>query len=169
MFWTSWVIIHAVTVKSLSNFRLLLNFSLKCFKCVVTLPHQDLEAQLHNAWQELSTLQSRSSSLAAELSSKEREVAEKEEQLSQVRWALPTKALPSTPQCLFSLYKWYIWIISLVEGSVHLYCADVCVLYIPSHMLVCTAVSILLTLLWGLWVTQVSSTLAHLKPLDKPA
>ncbi|XP_041789143.1 centlein isoform X2 [Chelmon rostratus] len=46
---------------------------------------KDLEAQLHNAWQELSTLQSRSSSLAAELSSKEREVAEKEEQLSQVR------------------------------------------------------------------------------------
>ncbi|XP_076584927.1 centlein isoform X2 [Chaetodon auriga] len=46
---------------------------------------KDLEAQLHNAWQELSSLQSRSSSLAAQLSSKEREVAEKEEQLGQLR------------------------------------------------------------------------------------
>ncbi|XP_030291520.1 centlein [Sparus aurata] len=44
-----------------------------------------LEEELHNTWQELSGLQSHSSSLAAQLSSKEREVAVKETQLSQLR------------------------------------------------------------------------------------
>ncbi|KAM9363716.1 centlein [Symphorus nematophorus] len=46
---------------------------------------KELEVELHNAWQELSTLQSHSSSLAAQLSSKEREMAAKEAQLSQLR------------------------------------------------------------------------------------
>ncbi|KAM8878460.1 centlein [Spinachia spinachia] len=44
-----------------------------------------LEAELHNAWQELSSLQSHSSSLTARLSSKEREAAAKEGQLGQLR------------------------------------------------------------------------------------
>ncbi|KAG8014720.1 Centlein, partial [Nibea albiflora] len=44
-----------------------------------------LEEELHNAWQELSTMQSHSSSLAAQLSAKEREMAAKEGQLSQLR------------------------------------------------------------------------------------
>ncbi|KAF3852534.1 hypothetical protein F7725_005889 [Dissostichus mawsoni] len=44
-----------------------------------------LEEQLHNAWQELSSSQSHSSSLTAQLSSKEREVAAKEGQLNQLR------------------------------------------------------------------------------------
>ncbi|XP_070780876.1 centlein [Enoplosus armatus] len=46
---------------------------------------KELEAELHNAWQELSSLQSCSSSQAAQLSSKEREVEAKERQLSQLR------------------------------------------------------------------------------------
>ncbi|XP_040891089.1 centlein [Toxotes jaculatrix] len=46
---------------------------------------KELEEELHNAWQELSSLQSYSSSLASQLSSKEREVAAKEGQLSQLR------------------------------------------------------------------------------------
>ncbi|TMS23186.1 Centlein [Larimichthys crocea] len=44
-----------------------------------------LEEELHNAWQELSAMQSHSSSLAAQLSAKEREMAAKEAQLSQLR------------------------------------------------------------------------------------
>ena len=60
-------------------------FFLNMFKCVVTLLPQKLEEELHNTWQELSSLQSHSSSLAAQLSSKEREVAVKETQLSQLR------------------------------------------------------------------------------------
>ncbi|XP_034086132.1 centlein isoform X2 [Gymnodraco acuticeps] len=44
-----------------------------------------LEEQLHNAWQELSSSQSHSSSLTAQLSSKEKEVAAKEGQLNQLR------------------------------------------------------------------------------------
>ncbi|CAK6958571.1 centlein [Scomber scombrus] len=46
---------------------------------------KDLEEELHNAWQELSRLQSHSGSLAAQLSTKEREVATKEGQLNQLR------------------------------------------------------------------------------------
>uniref|UniRef100_A0AAQ4P1P4 Centlein n=1 Tax=Gasterosteus aculeatus aculeatus TaxID=481459 RepID=A0AAQ4P1P4_GASAC len=46
---------------------------------------KELEAELHNAWLELSSLQSHSSSLTARLSSKEREAAAKEGQLSQLR------------------------------------------------------------------------------------
>ncbi|XP_022625830.1 centlein [Seriola dumerili] len=46
---------------------------------------KDLEEELHNAWQELSRLQSYSSSLAGQLSSKEGEVAAKEGQLVQLR------------------------------------------------------------------------------------
>ncbi|XP_044045886.1 centlein isoform X2 [Siniperca chuatsi] len=46
---------------------------------------KELEGELHNAWQELSSLQSHSSSLAAQLSSKEREVAAKEGQIIQLR------------------------------------------------------------------------------------
>uniref|UniRef100_A0AAQ4Q7E7 Centlein n=1 Tax=Gasterosteus aculeatus aculeatus TaxID=481459 RepID=A0AAQ4Q7E7_GASAC len=46
---------------------------------------RELEAELHNAWLELSSLQSHSSSLTARLSSKEREAAAKEGQLSQLR------------------------------------------------------------------------------------
>ncbi|XP_028451152.1 centlein isoform X1 [Perca flavescens] len=46
---------------------------------------KELEEELHNAWQELSSLQSHSSSLTAQLSSKEREVAAKEGQLNQLR------------------------------------------------------------------------------------
>ncbi|KAA8594707.1 hypothetical protein FQN60_011842, partial [Etheostoma spectabile] len=46
---------------------------------------KELEKELHNAWQELSSLQSHSSSLTAQLSSKEREVAAKEGQLNQLR------------------------------------------------------------------------------------
>lgn len=80
-------------VKSPSTNRLFL-FFLNMLKCIVTLLHQKLEEELHNTWQELSGLQSHSSSLAAQLSSKEREVAVKETQLSQLRWALPMKALP---------------------------------------------------------------------------
>eukprot|EP00064_Thunnus_orientalis_P016716 superscaffoldBa00003376_g16787 len=45
---------------------------------------KDLEEELHNAWQELSRLQSHSSSLAGQLSTKEKEVASKESQLSQL-------------------------------------------------------------------------------------
>ncbi|XP_035515304.1 centlein [Morone saxatilis] len=46
---------------------------------------KELEEELYKAWQELSTVQSHSSSLAVQLSSKEREVAAKEGQLSQLR------------------------------------------------------------------------------------
>ncbi|XP_040043101.2 centlein [Gasterosteus aculeatus] len=46
---------------------------------------KELEAELHNAWLELSSLQSHGSSLTARLSSKEREAAAKEGQLSQLR------------------------------------------------------------------------------------
>ncbi|XP_034748996.1 centlein isoform X2 [Etheostoma cragini] len=46
---------------------------------------KELEKELHNAWNELSSLQSHSSSLKAQLSSKEREVAAKEGQLNQLR------------------------------------------------------------------------------------
>nr|XP_020484275.1 centlein isoform X2 [Labrus bergylta] len=46
---------------------------------------RELEEKLHNAWQELSSLQSHSSSLAAQLSSKERELAAKEGPLHQLR------------------------------------------------------------------------------------
>ncbi|XP_044203045.1 centlein isoform X1 [Thunnus albacares] len=45
---------------------------------------KDLEEELHNAWQEMSRLQSHSSSLAGQLSTKEKEVASKESQLSQL-------------------------------------------------------------------------------------
>ncbi|XP_037328964.2 centlein [Pungitius pungitius] len=44
-----------------------------------------LEAELHNAWQELSSLQSHCSSVTAMLASKEREAAAKEGQLGQLR------------------------------------------------------------------------------------
>uniref|UniRef100_A0A4W6CBW3 Centlein, centrosomal protein n=1 Tax=Lates calcarifer TaxID=8187 RepID=A0A4W6CBW3_LATCA len=46
---------------------------------------KELEEELHNTWQELSSLQSYSSSLEGQLSSKEREVATKEGQLNQLR------------------------------------------------------------------------------------
>ncbi|XP_026159496.1 centlein isoform X2 [Mastacembelus armatus] len=46
---------------------------------------KELEEELHNAWQELSSLQSHSRSLAMQLSSKESEVAAKEGQLNQLR------------------------------------------------------------------------------------
>ncbi|KAK9540506.1 hypothetical protein VZT92_002954 [Zoarces viviparus] len=46
---------------------------------------KELEAELHNAWQELSSSQTHSSSLTARLSSKEREEAAKEGQLNQLR------------------------------------------------------------------------------------
>ncbi|XP_029360143.1 centlein isoform X3 [Echeneis naucrates] len=46
---------------------------------------KELEEELHNAWQELSHLQSYSSSLAGQLSSKEGEVLVKDEQLSKLR------------------------------------------------------------------------------------
>ncbi|XP_070684053.1 centlein [Pempheris klunzingeri] len=46
---------------------------------------KELEEELHNAWQELSSLQSHNSSLAAQLSSKERELTVKEAQLIQLR------------------------------------------------------------------------------------
>ncbi|XP_037619857.1 centlein [Sebastes umbrosus] len=46
---------------------------------------KELEEELHHAWQELSRLQSHSSSLSAQLSSTEREVAAKEGQLNQLR------------------------------------------------------------------------------------
>ncbi|KAM3624285.1 uncharacterized protein V6R79_021527 [Siganus canaliculatus] len=46
---------------------------------------KELEGELHKAWQELSTVQSHNSSLAAQLSSKEKELAEKETQLRQLR------------------------------------------------------------------------------------
>lgn len=56
-----------------------------CIKCVVTLLHQELEEELHNSWQQLSSLQSHSSSLADQLSSKEREMAAKEAQVNHLR------------------------------------------------------------------------------------
>lgn len=56
--------------------------------------YQELEEELHKAWQELSRLQSYSSSLANQLSSKEGEVAAKEGQLSQLRWAHQLKYHP---------------------------------------------------------------------------
>uniref|UniRef100_A0AAV2LIZ2 Uncharacterized protein n=1 Tax=Knipowitschia caucasica TaxID=637954 RepID=A0AAV2LIZ2_KNICA len=46
---------------------------------------QELEAELHRTWQELSSLQSHSSSLAAQLSAKDRKLMTKEGQLSQLR------------------------------------------------------------------------------------
>ncbi|KAM7394381.1 hypothetical protein PAMP_021188 [Pampus punctatissimus] len=46
---------------------------------------KDLQEELHNVWQELSRLQSSSSSLAARLSTTEMEVATKEGQLNQLR------------------------------------------------------------------------------------
>lgn len=47
--------------------------------------YQELEEELHKAWQELSRLQSYSSGLANQLSAKEGEVAAKDGQLSQLR------------------------------------------------------------------------------------
>lgn len=76
-------------------------FFWKCFKFVIILLYQDLKEELHNAWQELSRLQSHSSSLAAQLSTKEREVATKEGQLNQLRWALLTEILPDTYTSVF--------------------------------------------------------------------
>lgn len=46
---------------------------------------KELEVELHRTWQELSTLQSHSSSLTAQLSAKEREVMTKDGQLNQLR------------------------------------------------------------------------------------
>ncbi|KAJ0050769.1 hypothetical protein NL108_005893, partial [Boleophthalmus pectinirostris] len=46
---------------------------------------KELEAELHRTWQELSTVQSHSGGLAAQLSAKDRELMTKEEQLSQLR------------------------------------------------------------------------------------
>ncbi|KAJ0033671.1 hypothetical protein NQD34_000778, partial [Periophthalmus magnuspinnatus] len=46
---------------------------------------KELEAELHRTWQELSTLQSHSGSLAAQLSAKDRELMTKEAQLTQIR------------------------------------------------------------------------------------
>lgn len=52
-----------------------------------------------------------------------------------------------------------------VKESMYLSSADMCI-YMSSHVLVCAAVYC--SLHWGLWVTQASSSQAHLKPLDKP-
>ncbi|XP_074520132.1 centlein isoform X2 [Halichoeres trimaculatus] len=46
---------------------------------------KELEEKLHSAWQELSNLQSHNFNLTAQLSSKEREMAAKEDRLSQLR------------------------------------------------------------------------------------
>lgn len=54
-------------------------------KCVVALLHQQLEEELHKSWQQLSSWQSRSSSLEDQLSSKEKDAAEKDAELSQLR------------------------------------------------------------------------------------
>lgn len=59
-------------------------FSCMSIKCTITLLHQELEEELHNALQQLSSSQSHSSSLADQLSSREKEVAAKETQLTQL-------------------------------------------------------------------------------------
>lgn len=58
------------------------SFSCMCIECIITLLHQELEEELHNARQQLSSSQSHSSSLADQLSSREKEVAAKETQLT---------------------------------------------------------------------------------------
>lgn len=56
-----------------------------CLKCFVLL-HQQLEAELHNSWQQLSSLQSHCSDLEDQLSSKEKEAAAKDAQLGQLQY-----------------------------------------------------------------------------------
>lgn len=54
------------------------------FSQTVSLLHQALEEKLHSAWQELSKFQGHSNSLAAQLSTKEKELATKQQQLDQL-------------------------------------------------------------------------------------
>lgn len=65
------------------------------------LPHQQLEAELHNSRQQLSSLQSHCSDLEDQISSKEREAAVKDAQLSQLRYGENV-----TLESLFSLSRY---------------------------------------------------------------
>lgn len=79
---------HAFCQSSwLSNWSAMLNdlFYRMCLKCFFLL-HQQLEAELHNSWQQLSSLQSHCSDLEDQLSSKEKEAAAKDAQLSQLQY-----------------------------------------------------------------------------------
>lgn len=60
------------------------SFSRTSIKRIINVLHQELEEELHNARQQLSSSQSHSSSLADRLSSREKEVAAKDAQLAQL-------------------------------------------------------------------------------------
>lgn len=74
----------------LSNSSAMINdcnlFYWMCLSCFILL-HQQLEAELHNSWQQLSSMQSHCSDLEDQLSSKEKEAAAKDAQLSQLRYS----------------------------------------------------------------------------------
>lgn len=161
MFWSCYVIISAITAfqgfqvvlyyETHLKYQIVPLFFWKCFKFSDALLYQELEEELHNARQELCSLQSYSSSLAGQLSSKEREVAATEGQLSQLRWAPPTEALPRIFQCLFSCNNHlhiseFFGVISLVKGGMDLPCVYI-------HMYTC----IHMYIHYFTWVTLRSS------------